>query len=266
MTFVFCIQKRYSEKKKRLNDAIQGIICMQTDDTLNYGNKVFEELEETKARFLTKGREFLNEGSALRFNGATISRKDGCICVSQPEQVIWVHTVIAGKEESLEQYISQRARGAYIASMCRLALSFACAAAAQYSSPGPLEFKALNNALKTIIETPEDGIRFVPQDPDTLRLVVFIDTSFANNPDLSSQLGIVITLMDGEGITNIIHWTSVKCKRIVRSVLAAELYAMAHGFDTAIAMKATIDAMLKQPISLAMYTDSRSLYDSLVSL
>jgi len=254
------------EKKKRRSDAAQGITCMQTDDTLNCGNKAFEELEDAEARFLTKGREFLNENSALRFNGATISRSKGCIRISQPEQVARVRTVIAGREESLEEYISQRARGAYIASTCRPDLSFAFAAAAQHRSPGPPEFKALNNALQTIIDTPEEGIQFVPQDPDTLRLAVFIDASFANNPDSSSQLGIVITLMDGDGTTNIIHWTSAKCKRVVRSVLAAELYAMAHGFDLAIAMKAAIDDMLERPMPLAMYTDSKSLYDSLVSL
>ena len=116
-----------------------------------------------------------------------------------------MRTVVAGAEDSLKQYISQRARGAYIASICRPDLSFAFAAAAQHSFPGPTEFKALNNALTTIIETPENGIRFVPQDPDTLRLAVFIDASFANNSDLSSQLGIIVTLMDGEGTTNIVH-------------------------------------------------------------
>src|ERR1043165_4412964 len=72
--------------------------------------------------------------------------------------------------------------------------------------------------------------------------------------------------MNGEGITNIVHWTSAKCKRVVRSVLAVELYVMAHGFDLVIVMKATIDVMLDRPMPLVMYTDSRSLYDSLVSL
>ena len=55
---------------------------MQTNNTLNYGNKAFEELKDAEARFLTKGREFLNENLALRFNGATISRKEGYIRVS----------------------------------------------------------------------------------------------------------------------------------------------------------------------------------------
>ena len=73
------------EKEKRRSDTAQGITYMQTDDTLNCGNKAFEELEDAEARFLTKGREFLNENSALRFNGATISRSKGYIRISQPE-------------------------------------------------------------------------------------------------------------------------------------------------------------------------------------
>src|SRR6185312_16999054 len=125
------------EKEKRRSNIAQGITYIQTDDTLNYGNKAFEELKDAEARFLTKGREFLNENSALRFNGATISRSKGCIRISQPEQVARVRTVIAGREESLEEYISQRARGAYIASTCRPNLSFAVAAAAQHRSLGP---------------------------------------------------------------------------------------------------------------------------------
>ena len=85
----------------------------------------------------------------------------------------------------------------------------------------------------------------MPQDPDSLRLAVFINISFANNPDLLSQLGIIIMLMDGEGTINIIHWISAKCKRVVRSVLAIKLYTMAHGFDLAIAIKAAINAILE---------------------
>src|SRR5436305_696743 len=41
---------------------------------------------------------------------------------------------------------------------------------------------------------------------------------------------------------------------------------MVHGFELAITIKATINAMLEQPIPLTMYMDSRSLYNSLVSL
>src|SRR5581483_6276296 len=114
---------------------------MQTDNTLNCGNKAFKELKDAEARFLTRGREFLNENSALRFNGATISRNKGCIRISQPKQIARMYTITAGRKESLEEYISQRARGAYIALICRPNLLFAFAAAAQHRFPEPSEFR-----------------------------------------------------------------------------------------------------------------------------
>ena len=117
-------------KEKRRNNAAYRITYMQTDNTLNCGNKAFKEFKDTEARFLTKGREFLNKNSALRFNGATISRREGCIRVSQPEQITRVRIIVAGKEESLEEYIFQRARGAYIALICRPDFLFAFAVAA----------------------------------------------------------------------------------------------------------------------------------------
>ena len=43
-----------------------------------------------------------------------------------------------------------------------------------------------------------------------LELIVFVDSSFANNRDLSSLIGHVVILADGENNANIIHWSSVK--------------------------------------------------------
>ena len=102
-------------------------------------------------------------------------------------------------------------------------------------------------------------------DRNSLKLIVFTDSSFANNPDLSSQMGFIVVLADGSNKANIIHWSSVKCKRITRSVLAAELYAMAHGFDIAGAVKTTVTKILGE-IPLPLCTDSQSLYDCLVKL
>jgi hypothetical protein len=47
-----------------------------------------------------------------------------------------------------------------------------------------------------------------------------------------------------EFTSNIIHWSSVKCKRITRSVLASEIYAMAEGVDIAVAIGTTIDRIV----------------------
>ena len=97
-------------------------------------------------------------------------------------------------------------------------------------------------------------------------MIVFTDTLFANNRDLSSQIGYVLVLVDGTGYTNIIHWSSTKCKRVTRSVLASELYGMAHGFDMGASVKSTIDRVLEMELPLVVYTDSKSLYEYLIKL
>jgi hypothetical protein len=49
------------------------------------------------------------------------------------------------------------------------------------------------------------GLTFVPLDINSLNLVIFTDASFANNKDLSSQIGYVIVLTDQNQTANIIH-------------------------------------------------------------
>ncbi|KAI2619281.1 hypothetical protein GGR54DRAFT_647957 [Hypoxylon sp. NC1633] len=72
----------------------------------------------------------------------------------------------------------------------------------------------------------------------------FVDASFANHEDLSSQLGFLVVLAnetmceDSFAITgNLLHWNSVKSKRVTRSVLASEIYAMVNGVDVAMPLR-----------------------------
>ena len=135
-----------------------------------------------------------------------------------------------------------------------------------------------------------------------MQLLVFTDASFANNEDLSSQIGYIIVLTDATKKANIVNWSSVKCKRVTQSVLASELYGVAHGFDIGTAIKSTAytraqvqsesqDAydwerqlerwvgqcplcvimgggrdILQIDLPLVLCTDSKSLYDCLVRL
>jgi hypothetical protein len=102
----------------------------------------------------------------------------------------------------------------------------------------------------------------------TLRLVIFIDSSFVNNHDLSSQIDYVICLADFINTTNIIHWSSIKCKRMTRSVLAVELFVMIHDLDVGSVLKSILIRMLDKKIliSLILITDSKFLYDCLIRL
>src|SRR6266536_5974551 len=100
-----------------------------------------------------------------------------------------------------------------------------------------------------------------------MKLIVFTDSSFANNRDYTSQIGFVITLADKHNKANILHWSLIKCKRVTRSVLALELYRIAHGFDVGATIKSTIEKILRiDTLLLILYTDSKSLYNCLVKL
>jgi hypothetical protein len=82
-----------------------------------------------------------------------------------------------------------------------------------------------------------------------------MDGLFANNKDLSSQIGYEIILANETTDSykentfqlrgNLIHYSSTKSKRVTRSVLASEIYGMVGGVNMAIAINTTIKMIAK---------------------
>ena len=103
-------------------------------------------------------------------------------------------------------------------------------------------------------------------DFNLLRLIVFIDSSFVNNSDLIFQINYVIYLIDAINRINILHWLSVKYKRIIRNVLIFKLYKMAYEFDFETMLKTTIKWILQFNVSLMICIDFKSLYKYLIKL
>jgi hypothetical protein len=105
-----------------------------------------------------------------------------------------------------KQYIAQRARGAYTATVCQPEAVYNLSAAAQVTEPTNEDVNKLNKRLTWQKENLSRGLTFVPLDTKgPLRLVMFTDLSFANNSDYSSQIGYVIILADEKNNANIIH-------------------------------------------------------------
>jgi hypothetical protein len=213
-----------------------GIVGLQTDDTLMVCDLEFaqkEEAKRAKAGFTAKDREQLTPENDLKFNGCGIRLgTDDCISITQERQCRNLKLVKFDTTDSTssrgvtrpelttkEQYVAQRARGAYIATVCQPEACYDLSVAAQATEIEKSEVDALNKRVQWQIENAARGLRYVPLDLNSLQLLVFTDASFANNKDLSSQMGYVITLTDASGSANILHWSSIKCKRVTRSVL-----------------------------------------------
>jgi hypothetical protein len=58
----------------------------------------------------------------------------------------------------------------------------------------------------------------------------------------------------------------MKYKRVTRSILALELYSIAHGFNISSLVKTIINRILEIEVLLVVYIDSKSLYEYLVKL
>jgi len=117
----------------------------------------------------------------------------------------------------------------------------------------------------------------VPINLPTAKLFVFVNRSFINNKDFSSQLGYKIIIAneftrENNFIIygNLIYWSLTKSKRVTRSVLALEIYGIVSGVDMAIAigttLKIIIDRLKLPVIPIIVYTNLYSLYECLVKL
>ena len=94
------------------------------------------------------------------------------------------------------------------------------------------------------------GIKYIALNLKQVKLFIFIDSSFTNNKDFSSQIGYLIILTNETKRTtsnkfaikgNLIYYSSTKSKRVIKSVLASKIYGMVGGINMAI----TINIMIK---------------------
>lgn len=63
----------------------------------------------------------------------------------------------------------------------------------------------INGVVRRVKENEDRGIIHHDQDVRNLKMVVFTDSSFANNQDYTTQLGYMILLADGTGRENFLH-------------------------------------------------------------
>lgn len=257
-----------------------GMVGVQVDDTLVLATPDFAAQEDTEfkaAGFEAKPVQVLSDTNPLTFNGCSIYREGTDLIVRPKEPSNPIELIDLQAENRNEKYVEQRARAAYRASVSQPLKLFALSTAAQARDPAESDIIALNEALQWFIDNPKFGIRMRYFHLPDAKLFVFVDASFANLQDLSSQGGYTIMIgtetKTDEDFTikaNLVHASSTKIKRVTRSALASEVYGMADSSDMAIALSTTLNRMMKEHnlprIPIILCTDSYSLYECIVKL
>ncbi len=130
------------------NDNMTAIVGLQTDDSLIAGTTEFMEMESRElhaAGLMAKPCERLSPEQPLDFNGFVITLGDNDIEISQLKQAKKIQ--LLSKSFTKEQYVAQRARGAYIATVSQPQAAFALSYAAQIVEPTYEDAQYLNRCL-----------------------------------------------------------------------------------------------------------------------
>ena len=247
---------------------LDGLILLQVDDSLGLGSDAFmREEEQASKAFRCKPRTPISR-EETSFNG--ISIKSNMMSPNPSLPMMKTYTItqkdkirkLDDKIEGEKQFISQRSLAQYIGVNVRPDIC----APVQLITPGNAppsssDYKSLMKTIKFLKATASQGLNYVPIDLKTARLVLMTDASFANAEGMKSQLGYVIAMVDDKGRCNIIHYGSNKCRRIARSVMAAEVMALVLGYDVAFVVKDLVEEILGREIKLEVMIDSRTVFN-----
>lgn len=191
------------------------------------------------------------------FNGIMIHKEGTKMVIAQKEKIDRLHMV-----DTQVEFNSQRALAQYVGVNVRPDVCAPIQLIAPGSQPTTdAEFKSLRRSTKFLKETRTQGLNFTPLNLETVRLVLLSDASFGNAAGLKSQLGYLIMMVDSDDNCNIVHYGSNRCKRVARSVMAAEIQALVLGFDYAFVVKDLIEEILGHHISLDALIDSRTVFN-----
>ena len=141
-----------------------GIVGLQIDDTLIFGDETFatsENFHFHEAKLLAKDRDQFTSKHSFKFNGAYIKQEGNSFHLNQdrlcknlrlvafrPSDLTSARGVVRKEVKFEDQYVAQRARGAYIVTLSQFEAAFDFSFAVQVINPKKKDAKMLNKRIQ----------------------------------------------------------------------------------------------------------------------
>ena len=252
---------------------LRGIMGVHVDDILNGGGDDFQKnvMEQLKSKF-TLSMDV--EGNFL-YTGLEIKQKNNCIELSQNGYIDELCKISINRERigdnklpvSKMEYKDLRSvcgQMLWVCSQTRPDMAYqTCVASNSTSSATVGDLKNVNKAID-YMQKNRLTLKYPKLDLNDVYLVTFCDAAYANLKDGSSQGALIIFLTARNGKCCPLAWQSKKIKRLVKSSLSGESWAMIEAVETAELLQKMLQEIINvKSIPIICMTDCNSLYNEL---
>ena len=250
---------RYENSKK----VTSGLIVLHVDDLLLAGDEEFHSA--VISQLLGDYEVGRADKGSFQYCGTKITcHSDGSVSLSQAEYSRKIREV---PDSNSDDFRTSVGRLNWLITATRPDLSFSTIQLSIVQrNPTDRDFKLLNKTVRQAQKNSDVCIRIVPLvDPV---LLVYSDSSFANNPDFSSQGAYLVFFaqkIDTSYRVSLIDWSSTKLKRITRSTLSSETLALSHALDHTLYISSMWQEITGTRPRILAHTDSCSLFDAIHS-
>lgn len=242
------------------NGIIRKLSGGYVDDIIRPGDKHFKKLSNKTNDIFEMGED---EHIPCEFTGFSLNYdNDGYIIKEQHSYLRKLESL--PPDASFNQFRSMRMKFAWLSHSrpdCLFEISqLAQVTEAKFDSSKREFLKRLNRAVK-FADDHRVSLKIRKLDKESLRIIGFSDASFANNDDLTSQLGHIVFLGDKNIHFVPLTFKSYKARRVTRSVMTGEVIAFSDIFDIAATISQELGILLQKRIPVELLTDSESLFD-----
>ena len=245
---------------KSVEDKIIGLWRVYIDDKLAAGNKELEkETDKIPTQFESKPREF----PAILFVGMNIEKTKQGYTLHQKRSLEKIE--LLNKDDRFEEFRRSRHRLAWIThTRPEILAGVNILSQITQDTFTNEHIKTTNMLTKHLKNNPNQSLNYNHIDKKSIHILIFSGGSFSGNDDSSSQIGYIIFICDEEGNTAPIDFSSTKSRRVVRSVLGAETFALANSCDTAIVLQHDLKQILKRTLKIKILTDTETLFNVMI--